>query len=68
MLEKIAQDYKSNFNNSSSYYKYLSKVTPDNFDLIDVKKALYPKKIFIIYNPNAGLKFDRKNEIAQKMD
>ena len=68
MLEKIAQDYKSNFNNSSSYYKYLSKVTPDNFDLIDVKKALYPKKIFIIYNPSAGIKLDKKSEIAQKMD
>jgi hypothetical protein len=37
MLEKIAQDYQSNFTTSSSYYKYLPNVTPDNFDLIDVK-------------------------------
>ena len=67
MADKISQDYQSNFTNSSSYFKYTSKVTPMNFDLIDLKKAKYEKKIFIIYNPNAGQKFDRKSEISEKL-
>jgi hypothetical protein len=59
MAELIAKNYQSYFNNSSSFYKYSSKVTPDNFEMIDVKKTKYSKKIFVIYNPNAGKKYDR---------
>ena len=38
-------------NNGEHHYKFESKVNPDNFEMIDVGKIVYDKKVLIIYNP-----------------
>ena len=39
-------------------------VTPDNFQMIDVKKIIYDKKMAIIYNPNSGSRNDIRVKIG----
>lgn len=67
MEQLISNDNGSNFENQSPFYKYQHKVTPENFELIDVAKTKYDKKILVIYNPKAGKSNDRTEEIGQKL-
>ena len=41
---------------------------PDNFEMIDVGKMTYDKKLAIIINPVSGRKIDRKAQIASFLD
>jgi hypothetical protein len=52
----------------STKYKYHQKVNDGNFKIIDVEQMRYDKKIAFIYNPNSGIKLDRRDTIAKTMD
>ena len=70
MQNYITKCNKNNFLNSDSskYYNFQQKITPDNFNLIDVKKLDHHcKKVAIVYNPNAGKRIDRKGALREKL-
>lgn len=52
----------------SKEYKFNHKITEDNFEMIDVGKCKYEKPVVIIYNPFAGKRNDKKQEIAKILD
>ena len=49
-------------------YRLSSKITPENFELIDSGKVTYSKKIAIVYNPVAGIKYNYRDIIQNKLN
>jgi hypothetical protein len=42
-------------------------LTEENFEMIDVGKMKYEKKLAIVYNPAAGKKKSIKNKISKRL-
>ena len=69
MEQFIKNENKKHFENAqeSPYYRYQQKLTEENFEMIDVGKIKYAKKIAIIYNPEAGKKKSIKDKISKRL-
>ena len=49
-------------------YRLNSKITPDNFELIDFGRVKYDKKVAIVYNPVSGVKYNYRDLIKNKLN
>ena len=69
MEQFIKKENDKNFDNAedSPYYRYLQKLTEENFEMIDVGKITYAKKLAIIYNPVSGKKNSIKEKIVKRL-
>lgn len=61
------QTHFSNKDKVQSYH-FNSKITPDNFELIDFGKVNYSKKVAIVYNPVSGVRYNYRDMIKNKLN